>query len=320
MTNYYAAYYKKDEIKKCSSGGLGYALASTFAGEWIVYGVEYSPDFRSARYVRITDPEEAYRTIGTKYITTEKKMENGRSVFQNILADLKAGKKVMYIGLPCEVGALYRFLEKNDIVRGESLITVDLVCHGPVTAKVQADYLDYLEERFKSKVTDFSVRYKNPYWEPVYLRAEFENGREHIRPLYETDFGRAFMIYGREQCYKCEYKGDNHLSDITLGDFWGIKPGDKEYNQMGTSVVITHTEWGDKVLHKVQDIVLGDTSKEKAVFEGSMYEVSKRKNPFFDVFLRTYKQHGLHAAVAKARTVPSKAIYLAKTMIGKQPF
>ena len=316
----YAAFFTKNAIRKCTSGGIGYALARTFAGDRVVYGVEYAPDFRSARYIRVENPREARRIIGTKYIATEKLMENGKPVFQNILADLRDGKKVLYFGLPCEVGGLYKFLEKNGIERGENLITVDLVCHGPVAAKVQVDYIDYLEKIYKSKLTDFSVRYKNPYWEPVYLRAAFQNGKEHIRPLYETDFGRAFMIYGNERCYKCAYKGDNHIADITLGDFWGIKPKDEYYNKMGTSVVITHTELGDKVLHQVKDIELKEVSKEKAVFKGSMYEVSKTKNPYYDVFVSTYKKEGLHAAVLKARSVFSKAKYAAWSMVGKRPF
>ena len=317
---YYAAFFTKKAIRRCSSGGIGYALARTFARDRVVYGVEYAPDFRSARYIRIEDPREARRIIGTKYIATEKVMKDGKSVFQNILADLKEGKKVLYFGLPCEVGGLYKFLQKNGIERDESLITVDLVCHGPVAAKVQADYIDYLEEKYKSKVTDFSVRYKNPYWEPVYLRAAFENGKEHVRALYETDFGRAFMIYGEERCYKCAYKGDGHVADITLGDFWGIKPDDEVYNRMGTSVVITHTEAGDQILHQVKDIELREVNKEKAVFQGSMYQVSKAKNPYYDVFIETYKKEGLHAAVFKARTIQSKALFIAKTILGKQPY
>ena len=320
MAKYYYAYYQKDMISKSASGGLGYALSSSFIKDRVVYGVEYTPDFRSARYARAESPEELQRFCGSKYIETEKIMENGVSVFQSIMEDLQNGRKVFFVGLPCEVGALYSYLEKNGIQRDDRVITADLICQGPLHAEAQKQYLAYLEEKYRSKIINFSVRYKNPYWQPVYLRAVFENGKEHVRNLYETDFGRALAIFGRERCFKCAFKGDNHKADLTLGDLWGLPSTDSRYNKMGTSVVITHTDLGDKVLHETKDIVCGEISKEEALEEKSMYWVSRDRKPALDTYLKVFKEEGLHAAVFKTRSFLSKGRYIVETILGRRPY
>lgn len=92
-----------------------------------------------------------------------------------------------------------------------------------------------------SKVIDFSVRYKNPNWRPPYLRAVFENGKVYSKPFYNTDYGIAFKLYGYPSCYECKFKGENHVSDITIGDYWGINDNDECYNSKGVSVAFVHT-------------------------------------------------------------------------------
>ena len=167
---------------------------------------------------------------------------------------------------------------------------------------------------------DFSVRYKHPYWKPVYLRAVFSNGKEHIKPLYSTDFGRAFRIYGTERCYKCKYKDANHCSDITLGDFWGLLPEDKGYNRYGTSVLVTHTDKGEKVLNRLSNVMIFEYDKEKAVGNNPMYYESRKRNEKFYKFEKIYSYKGLHKAVFCTRNFPSKIKYLLNLFLGKRPY
>ena len=49
---------------------------------------------------------------------------------------LKEKKKVLFIGLPCQVGALKTVIKEND-----NLYTVDLICHGTPSPKLLCDYL-----------------------------------------------------------------------------------------------------------------------------------------------------------------------------------
>lgn len=319
MDRYYYAYYT-GEIKKSASGGIGYALASCMLEDGVVYGVKYKNDFRGAQYVRITRPEELEQIRGSKYIRAEKKLEDGTLVFHKVWQDLSENRKVLFTGLPCEVGALYQYLENRNADNMQNLITADLVCQGPLSAAEQIRYIEFLEKKYKSRLTDFSVRYKNPWWKPVYLRAVFENGKEHKKPLYQTDFGRAFLLYGAEGCFRCTFKGEGHQADMTLGDFWEMKENEKGFHKMGTSLVITHTQKGDHFLQQLPQVEWGAVSREKAIDETSMYDRPRQKSSRYEQFRQIYEKKDLHSAVFAARSIWGKGKYFLQLILGQHPY
>lgn len=323
MTNkYYGASLKNTEIlKKSTSGGIAYALSEyIIKNNGVVYGVKYTSDFHGAEYSRISKLEDLTLLSGSKYITVNKIINKDKSVFKCIYEDLQNKIKVLFFGLPCDVAVLKEYLKKNSVIDNDNLITVDFVCQGPAISKVQEDYIIFLEEIYKSKVIDFSVRYKNPKWTPVYLRAQFENGKEHIKPLYETDFGRAFMILGRECCYSCSYKGNNHKADITIGDFWGLDCNEKIYNEFGTSVVVTYNEKSDLIINKLEYINIEEYQEEKALKNNPMYYKSRDRHSKLNNFKKIYESEGLHNAVYKTRSLASKIKYVIKLIIGLKPY
>jgi hypothetical protein len=58
----------------------------------------------------------------------------------------------------------------------------------------------------------------------------------------------------RPSCGQCEFKSINRPTDITLGDFWGVKlysSDDDTYN--GVSAVMVHSGKGAKLLDRIQD-------------------------------------------------------------------
>lgn len=320
MSKYYYAYYKKEEIKNSASGGIGYALAlGMIQQNGVVYGVEYSSDYRHAQYTRVIQKDNLIKLSGSKYITAEKKMPDGTLVFANVKKDLDEGQKVLFTGLPCEVAALYSYLNRTG-TNTSQLLAVDLICQGPLSSKEQTQYIEFLEKKYKSRLIDFSVRYKNPYWKPVYLKAVFENGKEHVKPLYETDFGRALLLYGKEGCFHCAYKGENRRSDLTMGDFWGLDTQEAAYNQMGTSVIVTHTEKGNNFFKALPDICYGKVVKAKAVNKESMYGRSRKKHPKYENFKNSYSKKGLHAAVFTTRSMQSKVKYIVQLFTRMRPY
>ena len=112
---------------------------------------------------------------------------------------------------------------RPQVFSGKSL---RLICHGPTSAKVHEEYVEWLEKRYRSRIKAFSVRYKEKGWTPPYLRAEFENGQVFMKPFYETEYGMAFAVMARESCYRCPFKGENRRGDIMIGDFWGASESD----------------------------------------------------------------------------------------------
>lgn len=323
MENQYYAVSLNDteKLKQSSSGGMAYAVCErVIQNGGVVYGVRYSEDYLSAQYVRINNLKDIVWLSGSKYITTSKKLSNGKGVFQSIYEDIIERKKVLFIGVPCDVGNLYKYLEKKQCYDYTNLWTIDFICQGPLKAEIQKEYIAFLEKKYKSKINSFSVRYKNPFWEQVCLRAVFENGKEHIKPLYETDFGRAFMILGQESCYQCKYKGENHCSDITIGDFWGLNPGDSGYNKFGTSVAVIHTEKGNMLMKSLESIRVTEHDEEKALGKNPMYYNARDRHKKFYQFKNNCSIKGLHKTVFLTRSIPSKIKYLLQLMSGKRPY
>lgn len=319
---YYAAYINNDEQRrKSSSGGLANAICEYMLQKGaIIYGVEYSKDFKSAGYSKILEANELYRLNGSKYVTTDKHLSNGTNVFEDIYNNLINNQSVVFVGTPCEVGALYRYCRNKGCQIFDKLLTIDFICQGPVDASVQKEYIDYLEKKYNSVVVEFSVRYKNPLWKPVYLRAKFQNGREHLRPLYDTDFGRAFMIYGQDKCYNCRFKAEGHCADITLGDFWGLSSNDIGFNEFGTSVVIVHNKHGIEVFNELKTVSAVEYNEKKAIGENPMYTVSRKQHASLEQFKYIYAKHGLHKAVFWTRSNFSKIKYLLQLAVGMKPY
>ena len=56
----------------------------------------------------------------------------------------------------------------------------------------------------------------------------------------------------RDSCYNCRFKGINKVSDVTLGDFWGIWELSPVFDDnKGVSLVIPNTEKGNSILKEL---------------------------------------------------------------------
>ncbi len=275
----------KNKLMQSTSGGIATALAEKMieSGGYVA-GVAYSEDFHRAEYIVINDKNDLEKLKGSKYIETDKK-----DVYKQVKKLLDNGEKVLFIGLPCVVAAMYGFLGE----RPENLLTCELICHGPTSAKVHEEYVSHLENKYKSKIIDFSVRHKKHEWLPAYLYAKFENGEKFEKPFYSTEYGFAFYVLGREVCYNCKFKGDYRCADIMIGDFWGATKEDAFWNKKGVSVIFAETEKGNEAIRALQGVKLFPTTFEKAVASNQMVVKSKVKNPKREKFAKLFAEKGL---------------------------
>lgn len=219
-----------------------------------------------------------------------------------VIIDIESGRLVLLIGLPCIIAGVISVLTKKGIETG-NLITIDLVCGGATSEEVGKQYIDYLEKRYRAKVVEFSVRYKNPNWTPPYLRAVFDNGQVFCKQFYETEYGYAFDKMKRESCYSCNFKGDNHLSDITIGDGWGVSQDAQGYNPFGVSVAFVHTASGNSIIHELSDVVLFEGDAETMKQNNPRYLIPKKKSMQYDQLKADFQRNGLLRACRKAHGI-----------------
>lgn len=223
----YAAYFDHEVRRNSSSGGVFTQIASQFE---VVYGVAMTEDCHGAEFRRMTGDIGPLR--GAKYVQARV-----GDTFRRVRADLEAGKRILFTGTGCQVNGLKLFLQRDY----ENLMTVDVICHGVPSPRLWEVYAGWREEQFGEKLESVNFRCKDKGWVGYGLK---EN-RRYI-PKIDDPFMQMFLrdYCLRPACYQCGAK-DRKLSDLTLGDFWGIERIAPEMNDgKGTSLVIARTEKG----------------------------------------------------------------------------
>lgn len=239
----------QNELKLSASGGFATAISKRFIQKGgIVYGVRYSGDYMETIFSRASCEEELELFRTSKYSQARK-----GNVFSNVLSDLKTGLNVLFIGLPCEISALYHYVG-NHI---ENLYTVALICHGPTSPKVHRDFCETLERKNSSSLSSFSLRYKLKGWKPYYIKAEFKNGKLYQKQFDKTTYGIAFQYLKRPSCHMCKYKSRNTayglVADLTIGDFHSAGPRTPYYNAWGVSQLSVQSPKGEILASSISE-------------------------------------------------------------------
>ena len=195
---------------KSSSGGAATLIAQEFVkAAGIVYGCAFVQPF-GFEHVRCTDLASLEALRGSKYVQS-----NTGNCWSLLRADLKEGKKVLFIGTPCQVAAARRAFKK-----AENLYTIDLICHGVPSVDTLRRSLpkDIAESEGISNIT---FRDSTAYQIKV---LDKDGSIIHTRPLYKDWYLKGFFtaLYNRDSCYNCKYANIDRVGDITLGDFWGV--------------------------------------------------------------------------------------------------
>ena len=165
---------------------------------------------------------------------------------------LVAGEKVLACGSPCQMAALRSFLRKDY----DNLIIVDFLCRATNSPKVFEKYKESLEARYGSKIVSIKDKNKDHGWHSLARKITFENGEVYYGEGHEDDYRRGYHdnVFERPSCYECKFKGMPRISDITLGDFWGIGNVDSSLEQnLGTSLIMINSKKGLDYFNKVKE-------------------------------------------------------------------
>ena len=281
-----------DDVRKSASGGLATALGRFFISMGgVVYGVSYSSDCLNVCYERADTYEKIESFRGSKYVQASK-----GKLYSSLKKDIHLGKKILFIGLPCEVSAVYHALGVPP-----NLYTVSLICHGPTSLKVHQDYCLSLLHIFNSSLLSFSLRYKFSGWKPYYVHAVFDDGKEYLVPFKNTDYNTAFIYLKRPSCRSCKYKAENEsfglLSDLIIGDFHGVSTKSVIYNKWGVSQCSILTNKGYDLFKHLKDVYRVETipySTIKTTNRGMFMAIPQRGN--FTKFVFDYNRYSLHYA------------------------
>lgn len=220
------------EIETSRSGGAFIAFSDWILEKGgVVYGVGYTGHFK-AIHKRATTKEERDEFKGSKYVQSDM-----NTVFKQVKEDLKKGLEVLFSGTPCQTSGLISFL--GDRYRTK-LYVIDIVCHGVSSPYIWNDYLIYLENKERKKLTSVNFRDKKEFgWKAHRESFVFNNSYKYT---YKNRYYNHIMF--RHSCSICYFSNIIRPSDVTIADFWGWEKVDPNFNadNKGCSLVLCNTE------------------------------------------------------------------------------
>ena len=207
--------YSKDESIRAqsSSGGFFAEIANHFiASGGLVCGAATNEDL-SVSHRLVESACELKPLLRSKYVQSE-----SCDCFEKIKALLMEGRKILFVGTPCQISGLKKYLGEN--YKG-TLYTIDFVCHGVPSSRLYYDMISYYEKKKNQKAINVTFREKDEGWHRQVLKVYFGDGSVVSNKSIDTFFYYSFLksLSLRKSCYRCKYPC-HHNSDITMADFW----------------------------------------------------------------------------------------------------
>lgn len=258
----YAAWSKdEDDYKSSTSGGAASVLSQyVLSQKGVVYGCAMLPDIE-VKHIRVDRLEDVWKLKGSKYVQS-----NIVEAIPTLKKDVNEGRLTLFVGTPCQVAAIKKLFKEQP----DNLLLVDLICHGVTSLDILkkhvhrvANYPNYDKIVFRdssSILIEIIVKgnsiYRVPFNKPRY------------KDWYINTFFDGYTY--KNSCYTCRYACPERVSDITIGDFWGLgkkTPADEiPSHPYGCSVILPNTQKGKDTIHQVAPkINLYERTVEEAV-------------------------------------------------------
>lgn len=282
----WAAWRNDDTLRsESSSGGMAAVISEhVVKSSGVVYGCAFVPEF-SFKHVRCATTDELQRLKGSKYVQSDM-----RGVYKSIARDLKDGRQVLFIGTPCQVAGVKMFFKNVS----ENLFTIDLVCHGVPSVKILKESLPKDILRKHIDAVEFRVDTKYHFSAKSGI-----SGTVFERPLSKDLFLKAFFtaITYRDSCHTCKFAREQRISDITLGDFWGLDKSVTEDTEKGVSLCIVNTEKGRKLFNETDGITKAERPVSEAISGNRQLQKPMRANLRTRLFNALYPKLGFKWSV-----------------------
>ena len=165
----FGGYIKNNEIKNQStSGGAFSAIVEAWCdSDYVIFGAE--TDGLSVKHSFIEDKQELNKFRKSKY---------SQSVIGSTYSDaqkfLKAGKKVIFSGTPCQIAGLKSFLKNKPM---DNLLTIEVICEGVPTPHYIRRFNEYIKIKYGVPIESIDYRYKDSNkWDFEVMKVYTKNG------------------------------------------------------------------------------------------------------------------------------------------------
>lgn len=236
----YAAWSTDAETHlKSSSGGVFSELSKIILEDGgTIFGCGWNSRVEP-EHIEVTVLEDLAKLRGSKYVPSAVGDTLARAA-----ASARKGRKVLFSGTPCQIAALSQLL---DPVTRPNVVLVDFICHGVPSLTLFNAYKDWLFNG--DPVSTFTFRDKSLCLQTVVACSQ--SGKIYTRRASEDPFfslGYGAHLSTMKACFSCRFAGAPKVSDITLGDFWGV-PQELDH-PMGVSAVLVNSALGERLINK----------------------------------------------------------------------
>ena len=286
----YAAYSADEtEHKTSASGGMAAVFSKNIVKKGgVVFGAKYNADL-SVSHDYSCDAEGIKKFKGSKYL---------QSVVGDAVKELRTslldGKRVLFIGTPCQTAGVENL--RKTFKNSENLITCDLVCHGTPSYKVMKKYISEIEQKAGKSASEIRFRAPDAMVTLYDEQNVFYKGATQ-RDAYYIGFIKG--LFNRPSCSSCRYACPQRVSDITIGDFWGLGTttpfeGSKKD---GISLCMVNTERGAAFLEECrEDLVLYQRETSEAVAGNAQLRAPSVRHKNRDKFFSRFETAGFNRA------------------------
>lgn len=289
----YAGKYKfKNDRIKSTSGGFCDALSKyVIENNGCVFGVAYSEDFKSTKYICVNDFKDLAKIRGVKYC------QSSNPNIALLEKELKNNNLVLVIGLPCVITALSNaFSEKYP-----NLLLVALACHGPTSTKVHNKFLNKYTKDFNN------IQLRKKYNGKDYFYLSNDNNIIEKELWENTSYFDAFNILNNESCYSCKYKLDSIKADILVGDYWGLEDDKEFFSIDGNNAIIFLNDRINEfeLFNNLRNFEYKSKTINDIVSRNKSIIFKNQKSPYYDNFIKYLDEcRNLDEAIKK--TIPFK--------------
>lgn len=268
-----------------SSGGVFIALARrTLARGGVVFGAVFDDEWQVV-HAKAETVDELRPMMGSKYV--QSRIGGAYAAAARLL---NGGRRVMFVGTPCQAAGLRSFLRKEY----DNLLAVEIMCHGVPSPDVWRRYLkENFTDRGATEITYVNFRDKRKEgWSRynVVIRGR-SAGRERelsARVYVDDPYMRGFMAdaYLRPSCHQCPFKHGASRADLTIADYWGVGHAMPDFtDDKGVSLVIVNTGKGREALGALDADVHKTGLEGEERYNGGVNTAapeSSRRSKFFD--------------------------------------
>lgn len=292
----YAVRNLREQVRmKSSSGGVFAFLAGRVLDEGgVVFAARFDSEWRVVHDCT-ERAEDLPCFMGSKYVQSDI-----GDCFTRARDYLKNGRRVLFVGTPCQIKALRLFLNKPY----DKLTTVDFVCHGVPSPSVWRKYLeDVVKKNGMSleDIQDITFRNKDVSWRRYSLQIMAKDRTIVMEDLYHNAYLRGFLknLYLRPSCHDCHARNFSSLSDITVCDFWGV---DNYHAQIddnkGVSAVFVHNPSLLDVL-KDEQMMLLKTDFRKVYAANTSISLSAKKHAKREEYLDNFSDRNFERYIKR---------------------